>query len=73
MTEFANGMTAAKPSSFYNSNFTSSGAVRVNYYSVGTYAQDQWKVNQKLNSTRGPQPEGGDDGNAVHSDRSSTR
>jgi len=51
MTEFANGVTAASPASFYNAFFTNTGAVRVNYYSVGAYAQDQWKLTPKLNLT----------------------
>jgi hypothetical protein len=51
MTEFVNGTTDANPASFYSANFTNTGAVKVKYYSLGAYMQDQWKVNSKLNLT----------------------
>jgi hypothetical protein len=52
MTEFANGLTAgATPLSQYTANFTSIGAARINYYSLGAYMQDQWKVTRNLNLT----------------------
>ena len=67
MTEFANGTTFPVgpdtgpgcaysatengPCSFYNANYTNTGAVRVKYYSLGAYVQDQWKVTSKLNLT----------------------
>jgi hypothetical protein len=51
MTEFANGVTAAKPVSQYSAFFSNIGQVRVNYYSLGAYFQDQWKMSSKLNIT----------------------
>ena len=52
MTEFANGvLDAANPASFYTSNFSNVGAVKVKLYSVGFYVQDQWKMTSKLNVT----------------------
>ncbi len=52
-TEFANGLTNGSGSnaSFYSAAFTNTGAVKVKYYSLGAYAQDQWKVTSKLNVT----------------------
>jgi carboxypeptidase family protein/TonB-dependent receptor-like protein len=51
MTEFANGVTAATPASQYTANFTNVGVARINYYSLGAYLQDQWKVTRNLNLT----------------------
>ncbi|HEY6768394.1 MAG TPA: TonB-dependent receptor [Candidatus Sulfotelmatobacter sp.] len=52
MTEFANGVTdASAPASFYNANFTNVGAVKIKYYSLGAYFQDQWKMTSRLNLT----------------------
>jgi hypothetical protein len=52
LTEFANGtLDAANPQSFYNSNFSNVGAVKVKVYSLGAYVQDQWKMTSKLNLT----------------------
>ena len=52
LVEFANGFAdPTNPQSFYNSNYSSVGAVKVKLYSLGLYAQDQWRVNSKLNLT----------------------
>lgn len=51
LTEFANGVTASTPASQYGAQFTNVGAARINYYSVGVYMQDQWKITRNLNLT----------------------
>jgi hypothetical protein len=52
LVEFANGFAdPTNPQSFYNSNYSTVGAVKVKLYSLGLYAQDQWRVNSKLNLT----------------------
>jgi len=66
MTEFANGTTYPisvggpgcpysatenGPCSYYNANFTTTGAVKVKYYSLGAYFQDQWKIRHNLSLT----------------------
>jgi Carboxypeptidase regulatory-like domain/TonB dependent receptor len=49
-SEFVNGVTDPA-SSFYNANYANVGAVRVKYYSLGAYLQDQWRVSSKLSLT----------------------
>ena len=52
LVEFANGFAdPANPQSFYNSNYSTVGAVKVKLYSLGFYAQDQWRASSKLNLT----------------------
>ncbi len=52
LVEFANGFAdPANPQSFYNSNYSTVGAVKVKLYSLGFYVQDQWRASSKLNLT----------------------
>jgi hypothetical protein len=52
LVEFANGaLDPNNPQSFYNSNYSTVGAVKVKLYSLGAYVQDQWKVTNRLNLT----------------------
>lgn len=50
MTEFADGQFEDYGSTFSRS-FPRIGNVRMNLYTLGLYAQDQWRVNNKLNLT----------------------
>ena len=46
MTEFANGTSTG--TSDYSQRFTNIDQVRIKLYSLGVYAQDQWKASSKL-------------------------
>ena len=50
MTEFVDGQFEGNGST-YNQAFPNFGAVRIKLYSLGFYAQDQWKATSKLNLT----------------------
>ncbi|HZR57957.1 MAG TPA: carboxypeptidase regulatory-like domain-containing protein [Terriglobales bacterium] len=51
MTEFVQGTGAVNGASDFSQEFTNVGAARIKLYSLGLYAQDQWKATSKLNVT----------------------
>jgi hypothetical protein len=56
MTEFVNGSQFAGAdnyASYYSQAFANISAVRIKLYSMGLYAQDQWKASNKLSLTMG--------------------
>jgi len=53
MTEFVNGsqFPGDAYASYYSQSFANINAVRIKMYSMGLYAQDQWKASDKLSLT----------------------
>jgi hypothetical protein len=48
MTDFVNGALSSAGGSTFSQSFTTIGAEQVKMYSLGFYAQDEWKVTPKL-------------------------
>lgn len=51
MTDFVNGQLTAAGGSTFSQNFTTIGAEDLKMYSLGFYAQDEWKVKPNLTLT----------------------